>query len=171
MHGLGPALFEILELHQQRYIEAVFTLAQVGEKSGNERPRRADVAARRRDTSSAGEIGNIGRAMVKFKTESHELAWHVVECARGVPCLELIARVQREVRSAGESGRAIDGRKKHKIPPRISNCTAAQSNGIQVFVEPNAVVKHGAKKGLLGSLLWNRQSNLRRCRFRSPHPA
>ena len=44
------------------------------------------------------------------------------------------------------------GRKKNKIPPRIGNSAAAQSDGIQIFVEPNAVVKHGAKKGLLRSL-------------------
>ena len=151
MHGLGPALFEILELHQQRYIEPVFTLAQVRDEAWNERPWRADVAARRRDASRAGEIGNVGRAMVKFKTESHELAGHVIECARSVPCLELVAGVQREVRSAGESRRAIDGRKKDKITSRISNCTA-QCDSVQVFVEPNAVVKHGAKEGLLRSL-------------------
>ena len=171
MHGLGPALFEILELHQQRYIEPVFTLAQVGEESGNERPRRADVAARRRDTPSAGEIGNVGRAMVKFKTESHELAWHVVECARGVPCLELIARVQREVRSAGESGRAIDGRKKHKIPPRISNCTAAQRTGNTDLCGTKRGCKAWRQERPASVPAWNRQSNLRRCRFRSPHPA
>jgi len=81
MHGLGPALFEILELHQQRYIEPVFTLAQVRKKAWDQRTWRADVAARRRDAPSAGEIGNVGRAMVKFKAESHELAGHVIESA------------------------------------------------------------------------------------------
>ena len=74
----------------------------------NERTRRACIAARRRDASRASEIGNVGRAMVKFKAKSYELARHVIECARGIPCLKLVSGIQREVRSAGESGCAID---------------------------------------------------------------
>ena len=82
MHGLGPRnRLKMLELHQQRHIEAVFALAQVGGEPWNERTWRADVAARRRDASRAGEIGDVGCAMVKFPTKSHELAGHVIERA------------------------------------------------------------------------------------------
>src|SRR4051812_7442018 len=104
------------ELHHQRDHRPVFELAQVRSKTGNHGTQRSRIAARRRDPTCSGEIRDIRAAMDVLPAERDVLAGHIVKRRGGVPGLEWIAWVLREIWSSRKCGCAVDGWQKYEVP-------------------------------------------------------
>src|SRR3989442_11157191 len=87
--------------------------------------------------------------MVIFPAESNVLAGHPVKSSRYIPGLVRIARILREVGRSRSSRSAVDRRQQHQIASRIIDFSAAERQRVLVAIEPQAVVEHVNKEGLL----------------------
>src|SRR5689334_3530610 len=87
--------------------------------------------------------------MIKLPAERDVLLGHPVECSGGVPSLELIAGIFREVRRARGGRGSVDWRKKHKVAAGIVDASAPQGQPVVIVVEPEPVIKHKAEEALL----------------------
>src|SRR6478672_8676841 len=91
----------------------------------------------------------------RIPPESNVLTGHVVKRRRRIPGLKRVSGILREVRRSRRRSGSIDGGQQHQIASGIVNLPTAQGKTVDVFVEPEAVIKHIAQKTLLliGSLI------------------
>src|ERR1035438_6163546 len=88
-------------------------------------------------------------AIAVLTAEGDVLVGHVVPGDGSVGAVVGLARILREVGSAGYSGGSIDGRQQDEIAAGIVDLAAANSQPILVLIEPGTVVEHPAQKALL----------------------
>src|ERR1700687_5006059 len=86
--------------------------------------------------------------MIELVTERDEIARHVVERDRRIPCAERIARIKAEIRRTGCSRGAVDWRQKHEIPAGIVDSAATDRHAVAAIFEPHAVVEHETEEVL-----------------------
>ena len=130
------------ELHKEGTSDPVFTVAKIGTKARHHRSWSSGVSSRRSDTSRAGKVWHIRSAVVVLQAIGEVLAGHIVRSNRSIPCLELVSRVLREVRSSGRSRSSIDRRQKDQIPAWVVDAPAAQGQAVAIVVEPQTVINH-----------------------------
>src|SRR5262249_45276004 len=138
----------ILQLHEQRERDAVLGLPQVRRPSLDKRAGRAGVSTRRCDAAFAGEIWRVRVPIVVFGAERHELARHEVERGLGIPGLEEVARVIREIRRSRKRRGAVDWRHQHQIAARVVDRASADGERESILVEPEALIRHESEKVL-----------------------
>src|ERR1039457_4039381 len=81
-------------------------------------------------------------AITNLRPPGDVLLGHPVEGDRRVPHVGLITRIFREVRSAGDGIRSVDGWQQRKVAARVGHLAPPEGNGILVLVPPNPVVNH-----------------------------
>src|SRR3984957_4864268 len=74
---------------------------------------------------------------------------HVLKIQLRIPLSELLSGLLREVRRTGCGGRSVDRRCQGQIAPRIVHEAAADRYGVQIVIEPRAVVAHRTDEALL----------------------
>src|SRR5580765_1531186 len=89
-----------LELDQDRADHAGFIFDKVRGESFHDRSRGTLIAAGRRHSTSSGEVGDVGGAIIVFRAKGDVLAWHVIPRQGGIPRLEFVAWILCEIRSS-----------------------------------------------------------------------
>src|SRR5882762_1842972 len=87
--------------------------------------------------------------MIELPAECNVLTGHVIKGPRNIPRLKRVPGVLREIWGSRRRCCAIDGRQQYQIASGIVNLPAPQSQAIEVFVEPEAVVEHIPQETLL----------------------
>src|SRR5262249_8659285 len=110
--------------------------------------RHAVVPARRRDSTSAAPVWDIGVTVARFQPPRNVLFGHVLNSNRGIPHVRPASGILRKVRRTGNRISSVDRRKQGQISAGVVHLAAAHGEGNQVLMEPEAIVSHEAEKGL-----------------------
>ena len=141
-----------LELYEEGKGHAVLAVAEIRCPAGDDGAGSAGVAAGRGDAAWAGEIGDVGVAVVVLQAVGEVLAGHVVRGDGGVPGLVLVAGILGEAgRTRGGDG-SVDGRQEDEVASGVVDLAAAYSEAVAVVIEPDAFIDHVAEKALLGAV-------------------
>src|SRR5438105_3745596 len=87
--------------------------------------------------------------MVHLHSQRRKLIRHEIDRCAGVPRLEGITGIGREVWRSAEGGCAVNWRNEHEIATRIVDGAAAEGKRRVIVVEPIPVVEHEAEEALL----------------------
>src|SRR5215472_3409835 len=167
----APAMFRPLEFDKNRQVDAIFnflevwspqsaiqgTIARRRGRAVHARKQRwvAVVAAGRCNAAGPGPIRHVGRTMIELPPEGNILARHPVKRAGGIPSLERVSRVPREVRRIDRCRLrrcSVDRWNQHEVAPRIVDSATAERQAVLVIVEPEAVIEHEPEEALLRAL-------------------
>src|ERR1700722_6373001 len=85
----------------------------------------------------------------RFGPPSNPVLRHVLKIQLRGPLSELLSGLLREVGRTGCGGRSVDRRSQGQIAPRIVHEAAADRHGVQIVIEPRAVVTHCTDEALL----------------------
>src|SRR5450755_4771570 len=91
-------------------------------------------------------------AIPVLSAERDVLPRHPVKRKRCIPGLVGIAGVLGEVWRASDGISPIDRRKQGEVTSGIVHRTASHRQGIDVFFEPEAVIRHPPREGLLAAV-------------------
>src|SRR5579859_6823887 len=120
--------------------------------------RRAGVAAGRRHAARTRPVRHAGVAERGFGPPGNPVLGHVLQIELRVPLKKRLPRLLREIRRAALGRGTIDRWRERQIAAGIVDEPAAERYGIQVIVEPGAVIELHAEEVLFVSAVGARDA-------------